>query len=182
MANLSPIVAFICMCVMINDVEHLFMYLLNMHVSSLEKCLVVHLLSSVWLFMTPWTAASLASLSFTVSQSFLRPLSDELMMPCNHLNLCDSSSPSALNISQSGSFPVSWFLASGGQSIGASGSASGLPMNIQGSFPLGLTVLISLQHSGLIIVFATTTVQKQQFFGAQPSLWSSSHVHTWLLE
>ena len=113
-----------------------------------------------------------------VSQSLLTPLSDESVMPCNHLILCDSSSPSALNISQSGSFPVSWFLASGGQSIGASGSASGLPMNVQGSHALGLTGFISLQHSGLTRVFAATTVQKQQFFGAQPSLRSSSHIHT----
>ena len=178
MANLYPTVAFICMCVMIKDVEHLFTCLLNMHVSSLEKCLVVHSLSRVWLFMTPWTAASPAALSFTVSQSLLTPLSDESVMPCNHLILCDSSSPSALNISQSGSFPVSWFLASGGQSIGASGSASGLPMNVQGSHALGLTGFISLQHSGLTRVFAATTVQKQQFFGAQPSLRSSSHIHT----
>ena len=139
---------------------------------------VVQLLSSVWLFMTPWTAASPASLSFTVSQSLLKPLSDESMMPCNHLLLCDSSSPSALNISQSGSFPVSWFLASGGQSIGASGSASGLPVSVQRSHASGLTGFISLQHSGLTRVFATTTVQKQQFFGAQPSLWSSPHIHT----
>ena len=178
MANLYPTVAFICMCVVIKDVEHLFMCLLNMHVSSLEKYLVVHSLSSVWLFMTPWAAASPASRSFTVSQSLLKPLSDESMMPCNHLLLCDSSSPSALNISQSGSFPVCWFLASGGQSIGGSGSSSGLPMSVQRSHASGLTGFISLQHSGLTRVFATTTVQKQQFFGAQPSLWSNSDIRT----
>ena len=83
---------------------------------------------------------------------------------------------------ESGPFPVSQLLASGGQSIGASASASVLPMNIQGWFSLGLTGLISLQFKGLSRVFSNITVQKHQFFGAQPSLWSISHIHTWLLE
>ena len=82
----------------------------------------------------------------------------------------------------SGSFLMSWLFASGGQSIGVSTSASVLPMNIQDWFPLGLTGLISLQSKGLSGVFSNTTVQKHQFFGAQPSLWSNSHIHTWLLE
>ena len=73
----------------------------------------------------------------------------------------------------SGSFPMSWFLASGGQSIGASASASVLPMNIQGWFPLGWTGLITLQSKGLSRVFSSTTIWKHQFFGAQPSLRSS---------
>ena len=68
------------------------------------------------------------------------------------------------------SFPMSWFFASGGQSIGASASASALPMNIQGWFPLGLTGLISLKSKGLSRVFSNTTVQKHQFFGTQTSL------------
>ena len=82
----------------------------------------------------------------------------------------------------SGSFPMSWLFASGGQSIGASVSASVLPMNIQGWFPLGLTGLISMLSKGLSRVFFSTTIWKHQFFGAQPSLWSSSHIGTWLLE
>ena len=61
-------------------------------------------------------------------------------------------------------------------------SASVLLMNIQDWFPLGLTGLISLQSKGLSRVFSNTTVQKHQFLGAQPSLWSNSHIHTWLLE
>ena len=73
----------------------------------------------------------------------------------------------------SGSFPVSWLLASGGQSIGASTSV--LPMNIRGWFPLGLTGLVSLQSKGLSRVFFSTTVWKCQFFDTQPSLWSNSH-------
>ena len=82
----------------------------------------------------------------------------------------------------SGSFEMSLFLASGGQSIGVSASASVLPMNIQDWFPLGRTGWISLQSKGLSRVFSNTTVQKHQFFSAQPSLWSNSHIPTWLLE
>ena len=79
-------------------------------------------------------------------------------------------------------FLVSWLFSSGGQSIGASVSASVLPMNIQGWFPLGLTGLISLLSRGLSRLFSITTVRKHQLFSAQPSLWSNSHIHTWLLE
>ena len=82
----------------------------------------------------------------------------------------------------SGSFPVSWLFASGGQSIGASVLASVLPMNIQGYFPLGLTDFISLLSKGLSRVFSSTRVQRHWFFSAQPSLWSNSHIHIWLLE
>ena len=77
----------------------------------------------------------------------------------------------------SGSFPMSQFFASGGQSIGA--SASVLPMTIQDWFPLGLTGWISLQSKGLSRVFSNTTVQMHQFFGTQPSSQSNSHIHTW---
>ena len=82
----------------------------------------------------------------------------------------------------SGSFLMSWLFPSGGQSIGASASASILPMNIQGWFPLRLIDLTSLQSKGLSIVFSSTKIWKEQFFGAQPYLWSKSHIHTWLLE
>ena len=77
-------------------------------------------------------------------------------------------------------FPTSQLFASGGQSIGVSASASVLPM--KDWFPLGWTGWISLQSKWLSRVFFNTTVQKHQFFGAQPSLWSSSHIYTWLLE
>ena len=97
-----------------------------------------------------------------------------------------SSSVTHFSCSQSipalGSFPMSWRFASGGQSIGASASASVLPMSIQGWFPLGLTGLLSLLSKGLSRVFSNTTVQKHPFFGALPSLWSNSHIHAWLLE
>ena len=82
----------------------------------------------------------------------------------------------------SGFFPISQFFASCGQSIGVSASASVLPINTQDWFPLGWTGLIFLQSKGLSRVFSNTTVQKHQFFGAQLSLWSNSHIHTWLLE
>ena len=91
-----------------------------------------------------------------------------------------------LSFLASESFPMSQLFASGGQSIGASASASVLPMNIQDWFPLGLIGLI-LQSKELSSVFSNTTVQKHQFFHAQPSLWSNSHMtlwsnYTWLLE
>jgi len=82
----------------------------------------------------------------------------------------------------SGSCPMSQLFASGGESLGVSASASVLPMNIQDWFPLGLTGLISFLSKGLSRVFSNTTVQKHQFFCSQLSLWSNSHIHTWLLE
>ena len=91
-----------------------------------------------------------------------------------------SSCPQSLPAS--GSFPVSQFFPSGGQSIGLSASTSVLPMNIQAWFPLGWTGLISLLFKGLSRVFSNTTVQKHQFFNIQPSLWSNSHIHIWWLE
>ena len=77
------------------------------------------------------------------------------------------------------SFPTSQLFASGGQSIGVSASTSVLPMNIQGWFPLGWTGWISLQSKGLSRVFSN---KKHQFFSTQPSLWSNSHICTWLLK
>ena len=82
----------------------------------------------------------------------------------------------------SGSFPMSQLFSWGGQSIGASASVSVPPMNTQDWFPLGSTGLISLQSKGLSRIFSNTTAQKHQFFSAQLSLWSNSHIHTWLLE
>ena len=82
----------------------------------------------------------------------------------------------------SGSFPMSQFFASGGQSIGVSALASFLPKKSQGWSPSVWTGWISLQFKGLSRVFSNTTVQKHQFFGAQPSSQSNSHIHTWPLE
>ena len=82
----------------------------------------------------------------------------------------------------SGSFQMSQFFAAGGQSFGVSASASVLPMNTQDWSALGWTCWISLQSKGLSRVFSNTTVQRHQFFSAQLSLQSNSHIHTWLLE
>ena len=82
----------------------------------------------------------------------------------------------------SGSFSMSQLFPTGGQNSGVSALASVLPMNIQDWFPLRLTGLISLQSKRLSRVFSNTTVQNHQFFGAQLSLWSNSHIHTWILE
>ena len=81
----------------------------------------------------------------------------------------------------SGSFQMSQLFALGGQSVGASASASVLPMTSQDWFSLGLTGLISLLSKGLSRVFSKTTVQKHPFFGTQPSLWANSHIRAWLL-
>ena len=79
----------------------------------------------------------------------------------------------------SGPFPMSQLFAWGGQSIGVSASTSVLPMNTQDWSPLGRTGWISLQSKGFSRVFSNTTVQKHQFFGAQTSSQSNSHIHTW---
>ena len=105
------------------------------------------------------------------------PLSQDAIQPSHPL-----SPPSPFAFPASGSFPVSQFFTSDDQSTGVSASTSVLPMNIQDWFSLGLTGLISLQSKGLSGVFSSTTVQKCQFFSAQPSLRSNSHIHTWLLE
>ena len=82
------------------------------------------------------------------------------------------------SFSASGSFLMSQLFVSGGQSIGASATASLLPMNIKDCFPLEWTGLISLQSKGLLRVFSNTTVQKHQFLSAQLSLQSNSRIHT----
>ena len=131
---------------------------------------IVQSLICVWLFVSPWTAASQASLYFKVFCSLLKLMSIESMMLFNRLILCcplillPSIFPSIR------SFPMSWLFASHGQSIGASYSASVLPMNIQCWFPQGLTGFTSLQFKGLSRVFSNTTFRKHQFFGIQPCL------------
>ena len=124
--------------------------------------MAVQSLSRVWLFVTPWTAACRVSLSSTISQSSLTQVRwvHDAIQPFHPLM---SPSLLALNLSQhQRSFPMSWLFTSGGQTIGASTSASVLPMNIQGRFPLGLTGLISLQSKELSRVFSSTTIQKHQ--------------------
>ena len=122
------------------------------------------------------------SLSITNSRSSLRLMSFESVMPSSHLILCWPLLLLPPITPASESFPMSQLFAWGGQSIGLSASASFLPKNTQDRSPLEWTGWISLQSKGLSRVFSNTTVQKHQFFSAQPSSQSSSHIHTWLLE
>ena len=138
-------------------------------------------ISHVQLFATPWTVGHQASLLFTISQ-----------FPQTHVHwVGDATQPShplplpspVLNPSQHQSL-FQWvsFSHQVAKVLEASASTSVLPMYIQGWFPLGLTGLISPLSKGLSRVFSNTTVWKNQFFGIQASLWSNSHIHTWLLE
>ena len=143
----------------------------------LFSCSVVS--DSLW---PPWTAKHQASLFFTISQSLLNSCS--LTQRC-HQTISSSAVPFSSCIQSfpaSGSFQMSQLFTAGGQSIGASVSASVLPMNIWFWFPWGLIGLISLQSKGLSKVFSNTTVQKHQFFSVQPFLLSSYLICTWLLE
>ena len=109
-------------------------------------------------------------------------MSSELVMPSNYPILCR---PLLLLLSifpSIGVFSNESVFKSGGQSIGVSASVSVLPMNIQDWFPSEWTSWISLQSKGLSRVFSNTTVQKHQFFSAQLSLWSNTHIHKRLLE
>ena len=109
----------------------------------------------------------------------------ELVMLSNHLSLCRPFSSCPQSFPATGSFPMSQFFTSGGliaSSIGVSASTSLLPMNTLDWSPSGGTGWISLQSKGLSRFFSNTTVQKHQFFSAQLSLLSNSHIHIWLLE
>ena len=117
-----------------------------------------------------WPAARQASLSITNSRSLLKLMF--IKLGC-HPTISSSVVPFSFCLQSfpaSGSFPMSQFFPSGGQSIGVSASALDLPMNIQNWFPLGWAGWISLQSKGLSRVFSNTTVQKHQFFSAQLSL------------
>ena len=119
----------------------------------------------------PSPNARVYSNSWPLSQ-WCHPTISSIIIP---FSFCLQSFPA------SGSFPMSWLFTSGGQSIRVPASASVFPVNIQDWFPLGLTGLILLSK-GLSRVFSNTTVPKRQFFSAQLSLWSNSHIYTWLLE
>ena len=125
--------------------------------------------------MTPWTTARQAPLSFTISQSLLQFMSLELVAVSDHLIFCcpllllPSSFPSIRVFSSEFAVRIRWpkywsF------SISPSSEYSGL-------ISFRMTDLISLQSTGLSRVFFNTTVQKYQFFGAQPSLWSITSIH-----
>ena len=141
----------------------------------------VQLLSRVWLFTTPWTAARQASLSITNSQSLLKLMPIESVMPSNHLIFCrpllcpPSIFPSIRVFSNESALCIRWpKYWSFSFSISPSNEYSELS-------PLGWTGWISLQSKGLSRTLSNTTVQKHQIFGAQLSSQSNSHIHTWPL-
>ena len=133
----------------------------NNKVAAAQSC------SCVTLFATPWTTEHLSSLSFTISQSLLKPMSSQSMMPSNHHILCHPLLVLLQSSPASGSFPKSQHLPSGSQITGDSASALVLAINIQGWFPLELTGLIALQSKEISGVFSSTTLQKHQFFEAK---------------
>ena len=142
----------------------------------------VQSLSHVRLFATPRVAACQASLSITNSWSLSKLMSIESVMPSNHVILCrplllsPSIFPSIRVFLNESALRIRWpKYWSFSFSISPSNEHSGL-------ISWGLTGWISLQSKGLSRVFCNTTVQKHQFSGAQLSLWSNSHIHTWLLE
>ena len=155
---------------------------------------VVQSLSCVQLFATPWTAARQASLSFTISQSLLKLMTIESVMPSNLLILwhpllfLPSIFPCIRVFSSELSLCIRWPKHwSFSFSISPFNEYSGLIsfridwfdlLAVQGTSPSEWTGWISLQSKGLSRVFSNTTVQKHQFFSAQPSLWSMSYIHT----
>ena len=135
-----------------------------------------------WRGLTQCGPLETVPLSITNSQSLLNLMSFESVMTSTISSSVVPFSSQLQTFPASVSFPTSRFFSSGGLSIGVSASASVLPMNIQDWFPLGLTVWNSLQSKTLSRVFSNTIVQKHQFFSAQLSLESDSHIHTWLPE
>ena len=132
-------------------------------------------------FLTSWIAAFQASLSITNSRSLLKLMSIGSVMPSNHLILCQplfvppSIFPSIRVFSYESVLRIRW-------PKFCSFSFSISPSNeYQDWFPLGWTTWMFLQSKGLSRGFSNTTVQKEKFLGAQPSLWSNFHIHTWLL-
>ena len=159
----------------------LSLFSLEWETSSSAPVVVVQSLGRVQLFETLLTAVHQASLSFTNSWNLLKLMSIELV---SHPTISSFVAPFPYcpePFPASGSFPMSQLFPSGGQRTGASASESVFPVNIQDWVPLGLIGLISLLSKGLPRVFSSTTIQKYQFFSAQPSLWSNSHIHTWPL-
>ena len=140
-----------------------------------------------------WLLFSSVQFSCSVMSNSLRPhglqhtqvslsITNSRSSPSNHLILCRPLPLLPSIFSASRSFQMNQLFTSGGQSIGVSSLTSVLPVNTQDWSPLGWTGWFSLQSKGLSRVFSNTTVQKHQFFGAQLSLQSDCHIHTWLLE
>ena len=150
---------------------------------------LVQLLSHVWLFPTLWTAAHQVSLSITNSQSLLKLMSIESVIRSNHFILCHplllpSIFPSLRVFSNESvlwiSWPNYWSFSFNIRPFSEHSGSTSFRIDLFDQVK-GLTCLI-LQSKGLLRLFSNTAVQKHQFFGTQPSLWSSSHIRTWLLE
>ena len=144
---------------------------------SVQHSVAIQWLNCVWLCnpmncSTPGLPVLHYLLEFV--QTHVHWVNDAISSSVTPFSFCSQSFPA------SGSFPVIWLFAWGDQSIGVSASASVLPVNIQGWFPLGLTSLSSLLSKGPSRVFFNSTVQKHQFFRAHFSLYSNSHSHMWL--
>ena len=143
--------------------------------SYISKCFCCCAVTQLCLTASPWTVARQASMSFTVFHNLLKLMYIDSVMPSNHLILCRPLLllPSIFSrirvFSNESAFCIKW------PSIGVSPSASVLPANIQGWFPLGLTGWISLLPKGLSRVFSSTTVWKHQFFSTQPFVVQLSH-------
>ena len=153
------------------------------NIEVLYYLLLVSLLSCIRLFATPWTVAHQASLSFSISQSLLKLMSIESVMPSNHLILCHpllllpSIFPSIRVFSNEPALCIRWpWYWSFSFSISPSNEYSGLISFRIDWFDLLVVRFLAVQ--GTLKSFSNTTVQKQQFFGSQPSLWSDSHIHT----
>ena len=142
----------------------------------------VQSLSHIRLFVTPWITAWQSSLSITNSRSSLRLTSIKSVMPSSHLIFCHPLlllppiPPSIRVFSNEPTLSMRW------PKYWSSALASVLPMNTRDRPSLGWTGWISLLSKGLSRVFSNTTVQKHQFFSAQLSSQSKSHIHTWPLE
>ena len=157
-------------------------YLIPGDLLSLGSIVVVLSLSCIWPFATPWTTVCQVPLSSTISQR----VQINVHCQCCYLTTSSSATPFSFCLQSfpaSGSFSMSHLFASGGQSIGASVSASVLCwMNIQVWFPLWLTGLISLQSKGTLNSLLQHHNLKASTLDAQSSLWSNSPIHAWLLE
>ena len=165
---------------------------------SLEIYFLPSILKTTYMQMCSVLFSSVAQLCLTLCDPMNRntpglPVHHQLRVHSNerpssrwcHLAISSSVIPFSFypqSLPASESFPMSQLFAWGGQSTGVSASASFLPKNIQDWSPLGWTGWISLQSKGLSRGFSSTTVQKHQFFGAQLSSQSNSHIHTWPLE
>ena len=153
---------------------------LRVHLVSVLGFSSVQSLSCVWLSVTPWTAARQASLTVTNSWSLFKLMSIEAVMPSNHLILCHPLLLPSIFLSIR-VFSHESVLASGGQSIKSFRFSISSSKDYSGLISSRMDWLDLLAVQGTLRNFSNSTVQKHQFFSTQSSLWSNSHIYTWLL-